>query len=123
MIVHAEIAFWGDDVGCFCHEALLRRLDQDFGVLAISQDLAHLKYLRVAEYSPQLAESSWKEFLRSGPRLEVELGNGAKARISRYRVEFETADQDGEQPAEQFLQWLESLRLGRAKISGLDTAG
>jgi hypothetical protein len=89
MRMSATIDFWGDGVDCFCHEAVVRALQDAFDdILIDTLDRAHQKYRNVADQSG-LEESAWFEFLRNGPRFEFQLLNGVTGVFSRYEVTFQ----------------------------------
>ena len=116
MKLSAEIRFWGDGVGCFCHEALVRALREAFGdVLVAETDLAREKYERVAD-QPALERSAWSEYLRNGPAFAFTLPIGITGRMSRYRIVFDLPEETPADDVDAVRAFLGRLCLGEVLV-------
>ncbi|MEM7624377.1 MAG: hypothetical protein AAF333_01980 [Planctomycetota bacterium] len=116
MQITAKIRFWDKGVGCFCHEAVGRALDEAFeGVRMDATDLAHGKYMSAAE-QPKTERSAWLEFLRSGPRYAFSLPSGTRGWLSRYEIGFDIADASDRSEVQRVRRFLEGMTLGLFNI-------
>ncbi|MEM6855540.1 MAG: hypothetical protein AAF593_14130 [Planctomycetota bacterium] len=112
--------FWGDEVGCFCHEAVGRLLESTFdGVVIHPLDIAYEKYQKVAD-QPKLQPSAWAEFLRSGPRYTFTLATGEQGWFSRYEVGVEVMPQTTPPALKDIQSFINGLVLGEIQITEKD---
>ena len=111
MAIRGRIAFWGDGVTCFCHEALGRLLHDHFaGVVVHAADLALEKFESVDRL--ELKESAWHEYLRNGPRHRFVTSGGITGILSRYEIALdEPIDSDGLKRVEAFLADLRPAKI------------
>ncbi len=120
MELAARVPFRGEGVGCFCHEAVGRALEEAFGGVVLGEtDLARDKYERVAG-QPELERAARWESLRNGPVFDFELPNGVTGRMSRYRVAFDVPDATPHAEAERVRAFLERLTLGSVLVEEED---
>lgn len=117
MRISARLDFWGDGVGCFCHEAVVRALHAKFDGIAIDEvDVAHQKYTRAAASSQMLERSAWFEYLRNGPAQHFRLPSGVTGLYSRYKIEFEIPEGTSESEVSRVRSFLAGLAMGGPEL-------
>ncbi len=113
MKLTCSVDFWSDNVGCFCHEAITRALNREFGQCKLGEnDRAYAKFKSATDSSNELKQSAWFEFLRNGPSRTFVLPSGTTGKFSRYRIEFDISNETRDDEVKQIRSFLNGLKLG-----------
>ena len=122
MKLYSEIEFWGNGVGCFCHEAMTRALHSTFEDVEIdprdhyleklNKFVEHINLNESEECIGHVKNSTWVEFLRNGPLYRFTLPSGTFGYFKRYRIEFNLGKSASSEEKEKIEIFLKNLNLG-----------